>query len=252
MPERKLDMWLYYDATHRDHLFCNAINEEKMKQLARVLELDSSTRVLDIACGHAECLVSWAEQFGISGVGVDLSPYAIQHAEKRRSSRVPDADLQILHQGGEDYRADDPFDVAMCVGASWIWNGFEGTLKALISFAKLGGLIVSGEPYWMREPPDEYLKAEGMTRDQFFTLDGCRKVALGLGLGVVWMIGSSLDDWDRYEMDQAASFDRFARERPDHPDLEAIRALRKKADENYLRWGREHLGFATWVFRTPG
>ena len=251
MPEEKLDMWLYYDATHRDHLFCNPTSAEKMDELGRVLELDSESRVLDIACGHAECLVRWTEQYGITGVGVDLSPYAIRHAERRRSSRAQNADLTLLHMKGEDYRADTPFDVAMCVGASWIWSGYVGTLKALMSFVGPSGLIVSGEPYWIREPPEEYLKADGLTRDQFFTLDGCRSAARELGLEVVWMIGSSLDDWDRYEMHQAASFDRFAREEPDHPDLEAIRARRRTADEIYVRWGREHLGFAVWVFRAP-
>jgi cyclopropane fatty-acyl-phospholipid synthase-like methyltransferase len=247
-----MDIWLYYDVTHADHTYCNPINSEKVDKLGRVLELTPGTRVLDIACGHAEMLVRWCERYGIQGVGVDLSPYATKRAERRRRERVPGGDVRIVMQDGKEFEAAEPFDVALCVGASWIWDGYVGTLAALKEYVKPGGLIVSGEPYWIQDPPDEYLEAEGITREQFFTLEGCRTRALEQGLEVVWMVGSSLDDWDRYEMDQPRALDRFAHENPEHPDLGEIRARRARADEIYLRWGRSHMGFAIWVFRAPG
>ncbi|MHC4470418.1 MAG: SAM-dependent methyltransferase [Planctomycetota bacterium] len=248
-----MDIWLYFDVTHRHHRYCNPVSEETVRELGVVLGLDTGTRVLDIACGMGEMLIGFAERHGSSGVGVDISPYTLPHAERRKAERVPDADIKLLEMDGKDYRPEpgEVFDVSMCVGASWIWDGFEGTLKALTGLTKPGGLIVSAEPFYRKEPPPEYFEAEDFERETFTTLHGNYEIATRLGLATVWMRGSSEQDWDRYEMDQCAAVDRFARECPDHPDLAEIREKHEKSRDIYLRWGRDHFGFAFWVFRTP-
>ena len=96
-------------------------------------------------------------------------------------------DVQFVHGPGEAYAADTPFDVAMCVGASWIWHGWQGTLEALCAFVKPGGRIVTGEPYWIGEPPDRYLAMEGLRRDEFPTFEAYVEGALAMGLLPVWM-----------------------------------------------------------------
>ena len=102
-----------------------------------------------------------------------------------------------------------------------------------------------------KKPPPEYLEREDFTEETFFTLDGCRRIAEEQGLRPLWMRGATEQEWDRYETLQLLSMDRFERENPDHPDLEAVREKHRPFEENYLRWGREHFGFAVWVFRTP-
>lgn len=245
-----MDMWLYYDVTHRDHTFCNPISAPRVDELGRVLGLGPKTRVLDIACGMGEMLVRWHEQHGISGIGVDLSTAYVEYARQRIAERVPDADLEIVEMDAKEYASDERFDVALCIGASWIWDGYEGTIQALRDFVKPGGLVVSGEPFWLAEPCDEYLEAEGITREQFHTEWRCLEIARKHGLSLLWMAGSSLEEWDNYELSQPAAVERFARENPDHPELAEIRAQRERADEIYLRWGRRTMGFANWVFRT--
>ena len=76
-----------------------------------------------------------------------------------------------------------------------------------------------------------YLEAEGLTRDLFPSLAQYRATALEMGLELVWMAGSTLAEWDHYEMQQTAAVDRFARAEPDHPDLAEIRERRRTADE---------------------
>jgi SAM-dependent methyltransferase len=248
-----MDIWLYYDVTHGMHQYCNPVNETTIRELEDILELTPETRVLDIASGLGEMLVGFAERHGSSGVGVDVSPYAIRRAGWRREERVPDADLRFLEMRGEDYvrPEGEVFDVVMCIGASWIWSGYEGTIAALRGLVKPGGLIVSGEPYWRCAPSPEYLKADGMSEQDYFDLQACEEIAGKQGLDLVWMRASSLQDWDRYEMTQVAAVDRFARENPDHPDLDDIRDGVRRGKEAYLRWGRREMGFAFWVFRTP-
>ena len=216
-----MDTWLYYDVLHALHTYCNPVSERGVRDLERVLQLGPGSRVLDIASGHGEMLVGFAERSGSAGVGVDCSPYAHRRAEARRAERVPDADVTFVFGRGEEYRPGDgeTFDVAMCIGASWIWSGYEGTLRALVGFVRPGGLVVSGEPFWMAPPTPEYCEVAGCEAEQFHDLDGCRAVAEDLGLEVVWMRRSTGEEWDRYEMTQLVALDRFERENPDHPDL---------------------------------
>ena len=62
-----------------------------------------------------------------------------------------------------------------------------------------GGLVVSGEPYWRREPSAEYLAGEGLRADVFATHAGNVATATGQALRFLHAIVSSHDDWDRYE-----------------------------------------------------
>lgn len=246
-----MDMWRYFDVTHARHGLMNPFTPERILELGDVLRLDATTRVLDIACGHAEMLLLWHERFGITGVGVDASPFHHARGVERKEARAPDADLELRHGDGAAFTSDERFDVAVCLGASWIWNGHAGTLRALTGLAKPGGVVVVGEPHWRAEPTDAYLATEELTREVFHDLAGCRDVALEQGLDLIWMADASLADWDRYEMLQAAALEEFARAHPDDPDLPALRARRRRADEAYLTCGRDCLGWAVWAFRTP-
>jgi SAM-dependent methyltransferase len=246
-----MDVWRYFEVTHSRHDLLNPSRPETMSELGEALRLRPGLLVLDVACGHAEMLLRWHELFGIKGLGVDASPYHSRRAKERVAARAPEA-LEVRQARGEDLELDERFDVACCLGASWIWKGHRGTLEALAGFAKPGGAVVVGEPYWKAEPDPGYLRAEGCAREDFLDLEGCRRAALGLGFELVWMRGSSLVEWDEYEMLQNVALDAFARVHPDDPDLSEMRAKRRMHDEAYFRWGRDCLGWAIWAFRAPG
>lgn len=250
-----MDIWRYFDVIHGLHTYCNPVSRESVLELEAVLDLQPEMRVLDIASGLGEMLIGFSERHGVSGVGVDISPYAVRRAEARKAKRAPDADLVFVEMGAADYEPpSDPsalFDVVMCIGASWIWNGYPGTLEAMRCFLKPGGLIVNGEPYWRQPPDDRYLEVEELKRDEFPSLAEYYGHLGRSGLSCVWMRGVTEQEWDRYEMLQLASLDRFARESPDDEDLDEIRKKLLPGKEAYFRWGRETLGFAFWVLRDP-
>ena len=245
-----MNPWKFFDITHRDHVICNPLSSQKLDELVDLLDLPVGARVLDIACGKGEMLVRLAERYGIEGVGVDISPYCIRDAMEKAKARVPGASLTFLEMDGAQFVAEEgSFDLAMCLGASFVFGGYRGTLRALARFVRPGGQVLVGEPYWKTTPPPEYLAATGLRPDEFGT--HADNVAAGIQEGLVplYTLVSSEDDWDRYEALQWRAAERYAAANPDDPDVpELLRRVRHDRDA-YLRWGRDTLGWSVYLFR---
>jgi SAM-dependent methyltransferase len=246
-----MDMWKFYDITHRKHVVCNPTSEEKLARLVELVQLPVDARVVDIACGKGEFLIRLADAYGVRGVGVDLSPFFIADAEQRLRARVPQAGITFTQMDGADFEPDKPHSLtlASCVGASWVFGGHAQTLDALVSMVEPDGWVIVGEPYWIREPSEEHLQACGLTRDGFGSHAENVEAGERRGLDLVHTLVSSKDDWDRYEGLQWHAMAEYARTHPDDPDLHELIERVEKAKAVYLRWGRETLGWAIYVFR---
>jgi hypothetical protein len=103
-------------------------------------------------------LIRLAEKYPIKGVGVDKSPYCIREAAERKRKRVPRTDLKFLEMDGAQYRIEngESSDLAMCIGATWIYNGYRNTIRALTEMTEPSGFVMVGEPFWRKTPPQEY------------------------------------------------------------------------------------------------
>jgi hypothetical protein len=246
-----VDKWKYFEIIHREHLLCNPMSGKKFAQLVNLVRLPPGARVLEIAVGKGEFIVQLAERYGASGVGVDLSPYCVADARRKRLKRVPEADLTFLEMDGADYQPHEPesFDVAACIGAGWIYGGYRGTLEALMAMAAPQSWIVVGEPFWKREPVAAYLEASGQERTSYGTHEGNVATGQELGLWPAYALASNLDDWDQYEGLQWHAAERWASAHPDDPDVGDLLRRVRQSREIYLRWARDTLGWAIYLFR---
>lgn len=245
-----MDRWKYFDITHRDHLICNPTSGAKLNEMIDLLTLQNQAAVLDIGCGKGEFLTRLAERYACSGVGVDLSPYFIREAMERAASRVPSAHLAFQEIDGAKYEGrPDAFDLVICLGASWIWNGHRGTLTALTRWSKPGGQILVGEPFWQREPDAEYLKAAEVSQGTFGTHFQNVQTGIELGLTLLHTMVSNGDDWDRYEGLQWRAAEEWVRANPADQDRNSVLERTGRARDAYLRWGRDTLGWALYLFR---
>jgi cyclopropane fatty-acyl-phospholipid synthase-like methyltransferase len=128
-----MDMWKFYDITHREHMVCNPTSEEKLMRLVELLRLPTGAHVVDIACGKGEFLIRLAEAYGARGVGIDISPFFVAEAQRRIKLRASGAGITFTQMDGADFKPDEPekLDLASCIGASWIFGGHADTLEAL-------------------------------------------------------------------------------------------------------------------------
>ena len=208
-------------------------------------------RVLDIACGKGELLVRLAELYGITGIGVDISPHYIRDAIEKHQKRAPNSDIEFVEMDGAKYRPDvsTSFDSVFCIGASWVYGGHQGTIQTLKKMVKNGGLIVVGEPFWLKEPSNEYLEVEGINKDTLGTHQNNVRVGENEGLSCLYTLVSNQDDWDHYETLQWWAVDDYVRTHPDDPDNRELVKTKTREKQIYLQEGRETTGWAIYVFR---
>lgn len=247
-----MDIWKFYAVTHRDHLVCNPTSEAKINELVELLPLKPGARILDIACGKAEQLIRIVKHHDATGVGIDISPYEIEEAKRRATERGAEDRVELIVGDGAEYPAEpNSFDLAMCLGASWIWNGHRGTIESLKTIVKPGGLIAVGEPYRLKEPDPEYVKIEPDFANGMLTHAENVEIAVELGLTPLYVIVSDQNDWDRYEGLRMRAAELYAEENPDDPDVPEILSRQRAGRDTYLKHGRETVNWAIYLFRAP-
>ena len=238
----------YYAVVESTHDLQNPTSREKILMLGERLGLGTSSEVLDLASGRAGPALVLAGAFGCRITCVERAEEFDEAARQRVRAAGLDSLIDCVRADASAYPLEpDRYDVVMCLGASFIWNGLGGTLEALRPAVRPDGFLVIGEPYWRRWPlPEAYQPDAG---EDFETLSGVVQRIEAGGLEPVLMIDASLDDWDRYETQHWLAADAWVRAHPSDPDADEIRSRAARQRERYLRHERELLGWAIFAGR---
>lgn len=246
-----MDMWKYFFITHADHLLMNPMSATKLQEMIELFRLSEKENILDIACGKAEYLCMVAKRYSVSGTGIDASPLTAKEAKENVEAKGMAKSIEILNMDGANYKPKEPesFCVSSCIGGSWIYGGYRGTLEALSKMTKPGGLVLVGEPFWKAKPAPEYIEMTGYVPEHYGTHFENVKAGEELNLTFLHSIVSNKDDWDRYEGLQWQAAERYAYDRADDPDNEQMLERVHRERDAYLLWGRKCLGWAIYLFR---
>jgi SAM-dependent methyltransferase len=234
------------ESGHRIH---NPLTSEKLATLGQAIGLAPGTAVLDLACGSGELLCTWARDHQVTGTGVDISTVFLASARARAAELGVAGQVTFVHGDASGYVASSPAGIAACVGATWIGGGVAGTVRLLRRSLAPGGMMLIGEPYWRREPPDQATveACYGIGRDDWQPLPGLLASFGDLGCDVVEMMLADQDSWDRYTAAQWLNIRRWL---DAHPDDELAAQMRAELDEapvRYARYLREYLGWGVFV-----
>jgi SAM-dependent methyltransferase len=245
-----VDVIEQHEIAEAGHRILNPFTDEKLMLLGEVCRLRPGQRQLDLACGKAEMLARWAQRFGISGVGVDISRVFLDAARRRAGELGVAERLELVEGDAGSYdAAPASYDVVSCIGATWIGGGLAGTLALMRRPLRPGGLLLVGEPFWHEPPPEEALAALECGPDDFTSLGGTLDRFDAAGLELVEMVLADHDSWDRYVAAQWWTIQQWVSEHRGDPRADEMHGLLVAWRRAHLDYGRRYLGWGVFVLR---
>lgn len=244
-----MDIPRIFTITESAHRIHNPFTRENLATLGAALRLESGTHVLDLGSGSGEMLCTWARDYGITGVGIDMSRLFSEQA-KCRAEELGVADrITFIHGDASGYVADEKAHVAACVGATWIGGGVVGTIELLARSLRANGIILIGEPYWLRLPPTEGVAKECFANsiDDFLLLPELLAFFGRLDYDVVQMVLANQEGWDRYEAAKWLTMRRWLEANPHDDFAEEVRAQLTSEPKRYVTYTREYLGWGVFA-----
>jgi len=237
----------FFDLMNISHRYMEILNpstSEKIIQLGKLLKLKKGSRVIDFGCGSAEPLIIWAEEFGISGIGIDISKDFCNRARKKLVKRGLSGQIEIVCSPAADYVFEEgAFDAATCIGATFIWGGYKETIQAMKRAIHQNGRLGIGETHWLsNQVHPEYAQKQISTH----TEPELTQITRDEGFELEYIIRSSPDDWDRYLSDNWYSLISWLEENSTHPDYEQVFKHFRTDQDDYLQFQRQYMGWAMY------
>lgn len=240
----------YFAVIERNHELQNPTSPEKIRLLGERLGLGPGSHVLDIASGRGGPALVLAGTFGCRITCVERAAEFHLAAEARvREAGLGDL-IELIHADASTFPLEPArYDAALCLGASFVWDGLRGTLAALVPAVRSDGFVAVGEPYWRTWPLPATMDVG--PHEDVVTLDDTVARLRTAALTPVTLIDASPDDWDRYSSLHWLAAESWLADHADDPDAASIRERHEHDRDWYLRWGRDLLGWAIVVGRKP-
>ena len=232
-----------YEPLHHLQDICNPMSSEELDRVITALAPSGGQRVVDIGCGPGELLLRMAARHEVEAVGVDRSPWMITRAHERSDARSLRGHVRWWLGDGRGVATSDPWDLAVCLGASWVWHGFAGTARALRNRVRPGGRIAIGD-LRLRAGVDPTVVPGSVPTagDQIAILET-------LGLEPRVELVSDDASWRAYHERVIANAELYAVGWEGDPERDR-RAMAREWMEDFER-DREVLTWSVWVARRP-
>lgn len=230
--------------SHRYMELLDPTTPEKIIKLGKLLKLNKGSHVIDFGCGCANPLTIWAEEFGITGVGIDISKDFCDRARDNLAKKGLSGQIEIVCSPVTDYKFDEgAFDAATCIGATFAFGGFQQTIKAMKRAVNKNGRFGIGETHWLsNQVSPQYAQKQTST----YTEPELAEFTRNEGFELEYVVRSSRDDWDRYVSDSWYGLIRWLEENPNHPDYEQVFKFFRADQDDYLQFQSQYMGWAMY------
>ncbi|XVV01505.1 SAM-dependent methyltransferase [Actinosynnema sp. CA-248983] len=222
--------------------FNSPLSDSRSYDLIASLGSLRGSTIVDYGSGWAELLLRALEhEPSATGLGVDGDEYAINRGRANAQARGLSERVR-LDLGDLTTWAGPPADVAISIGSSHAWGGTRETLAALHERIRPGGLLLLGDGFWERTPPEDL--AREFEGDCLGTLDVLVDAAMEAGFRLFNVTTASLDEWDSFESRWCLARERWLLDHPDHAEAADVRKTVDEHRDLWLKGYRGLLGFA--------
>ena len=132
--------------------------ERKLDMTARLAGLEPGMRILDVGCGWGGPLTYLAKKYGVSGVGLNLSPTQNLVAEARVARHGVDVEIRTQHW--QVYQPEKPFDAILTDEVIVHFNDLGGFFHKCHEWLTPGGRMVNKELH-LKHPRHAILERGG-------------------------------------------------------------------------------------------
>ncbi|MCF2860312.1 class I SAM-dependent methyltransferase [Pseudoalteromonas sp. SMS1] len=226
---------------------------EKEKKLISLLKMTPDSQVIEVGCGNGKFLLSLMEAYEVSVLGVDTDSMLINQARgaadtrfENRTYRFICEDFQSLNLRSQSY------DLLICNGSSHAFGAGAHAVSSVAQHAnrllKQGGLLLLGECYWKKAPPQAYLDFLGQDKGIYSDYKGNIDLVHAQGFNPIYATSSSQHEWDNFEWSHKQITRECLKGDPTNSQLKKKMLRIETWLDAYLKWGREHLGYGFYLF----
>ena len=192
-------MSAWHEAVERDHDLQNPTSAEKIRLAGTYLRLGPGSTVLDLACGKAGPALVLAREFGCRIHGFDVSPVFVDEARRRIADAGLAELISVERADAAQVVAWPSCDVALCLGAAFVWGHIGDAAAVLARIVGSGGAIAVGEPFWRATGRDGAPVHTEASAEGFVDLAETVARFEAPGVDLTGLVAASEDDWDRYK-----------------------------------------------------
>ncbi|HEX6290001.1 MAG TPA: class I SAM-dependent methyltransferase [Herpetosiphonaceae bacterium] len=144
--------------------------EEKLDLFATLMSLRPGQRILDVGCGWGGPLVYLCKTYGVSGVGLNLSPTQRRVAQQRAADYG--VDVQIHECNWEDFQDDQGFDAVYTDEAIVHFTNLGQFFGKIHSLLRPGGVMLNKECHFTSSRYNQKLTRANVFHHEIFGLTG--------------------------------------------------------------------------------
>jgi len=221
-----------------------------LDEIINLLHIKSKDTIVDIGGGNGAVLLKMIQKSKAKGILIEQNKKLIEACKKESKSLIKTGKLILAEADAKTYLKNlkpKSIDCFVCIGSSYIFDGYLGFIKAILPYLKDGGFLLIGEEFWMKKPQKEYLKILGSTESELrYHYENIEKPEK-MGLTYSYAHVASTEDWDRFEgiyflEEEIKALKLDEKERKER--LKSLRAFRKAQ----FKFGRSTMGFGLYLF----
>jgi len=225
----------------------NPVTDAALVAAGEAAGLDEAATVIDFGCGNATALTLFAGVFGASGTGIEARPDACDTARAVAAAAGCGDAVAIICTDAREYCPPTPADLVVALGASHIWGDVPEAIAALAAATGGTGRVLFGERYWKTTVvPPEFAREWPEILSEYEILAAARNE----GYDLLWAWHAPVEEWDRYESGIWHNCLTWVQDHPDDPRTADILDYLRTIQEEYLAFGREHIGWGLYLL-TP-